>query len=278
MIRMNAFRAACAVMMVAVVWVSTVEAMVLRVCAAADNLPFSNDRQEGYENKILELIARDLGASLEYVWTPLGASTDALAGGRCDLTAAVTQPAPSILTTRPYYQAGYVFVTRRSRRLGLRSLMDPRLKQLTLGIHTSADRVHDSLLRRLEEHGLKPQPFDTRAAERTAGHRSMLAAVAHGRLDAGILWAPLAAEDVSAGEGTLEINPIVDVGRSGPTHVSVGVSMGLAPASAPLRPRLQSALDMHRAEINAILDQYSVPRSTAGVHRMRNAQILRPPH
>src|SRR5918912_42004 len=86
---------------------------VLRVCSDPNNLPFSNDRREGFENRIAELLARDLGRRLEYTWWPQrrGFIRTTLRAGRCDLVLGVPAAFELARTTRPYYRSTYVFVT-----------------------------------------------------------------------------------------------------------------------------------------------------------------------
>ena len=90
---------------------------VLRVCADPNNLPFSNDRREGFENALAALVAGDLGRRLEYTWWPQrrGFTRTTLRAGVCDVIAGVPQDSELALTTEPYYASSYVFVTRRDR-------------------------------------------------------------------------------------------------------------------------------------------------------------------
>ncbi len=100
---------------------------VLRVCADPNNLPFSNDRGEGLDNALARLVARDLGASLEYTWMPQrrGFVRHTLAAGDCDAMMEAPVGWERVLTTRPLYRSSYVFVVRSDRDRGVRSLDDP---------------------------------------------------------------------------------------------------------------------------------------------------------
>src|SRR5690606_22668415 len=86
----------------------------LRVCADPNNLPFSNERGEGFENRIAELVARDLGARVEYTWFAQrrGFIRNTLRAGECDVVMGVPSSFELALTTRPYYRSSYMFVTR----------------------------------------------------------------------------------------------------------------------------------------------------------------------
>src|SRR4051812_10916750 len=114
---------------------------ILRVAADPNNLPFSNERLEGFENKIVALVARELGATVEYTWHAQrrGFVRQTIKEGNCDLVAGVPKGFDMLLTTRPYYRSTYVAVARASRHLDIRSLDDPRLKQLTIGVQMIGD-------------------------------------------------------------------------------------------------------------------------------------------
>src|SRR5215203_620586 len=111
-------------------------ARVLRVAADPNNLPFTNARLEGFENALAELVARELGARLQYTWRAQrrGFFRETLGEKRCDLVLGVPAHFERALTTAPYYRAGYVFVARAERGLDIRSFDDPRLRELTIGV------------------------------------------------------------------------------------------------------------------------------------------------
>src|SRR5204863_5272446 len=103
----------------------------LRVCADPNNLPFSNSRGEGFENKLAELAAREMGRPLQYVWQPQrrGFVRTTLGTGSCDTVMGMLSSSNMVTTTRPYYRSSYVFVSRQDRRLHVHSFNDPRLKR-----------------------------------------------------------------------------------------------------------------------------------------------------
>src|SRR5438477_2893958 len=108
----------------------------LRVCADPNNLPFSNIKQEGFENRIAELVAKDLGARLSYVWQRMGRGfvREYLNKSQCDLLIGIPTNYRPVLTTTPYYRSSYVFVTRRDGRMKPASLNDPSLRQMKIGV------------------------------------------------------------------------------------------------------------------------------------------------
>src|SRR3954464_4066808 len=113
----------------------------LRVCADPNNLPFSNDRREGFENKIAELVARELGRPLAYFWAPQrrGFIRNTVGAQRCDLVIGVPSGYRLLQTSRPYYRSAYAFVSRHDRHLGIRSFDDRRLSAMKIGIQVTGD-------------------------------------------------------------------------------------------------------------------------------------------
>jgi len=112
-----------------------------RVCADPNNLSFSNRRDEGFENKLADLIARDLGRNVCYVWWPQrrGVIRNTLKAKRCDVVMGIPSSFEMAQPTRAYYRSSYVFVSRRDRHLGIHSFDDPALKNLRIGLRVIGD-------------------------------------------------------------------------------------------------------------------------------------------
>jgi hypothetical protein len=113
----------------------------LRVCSDPNNLPFSNQRQEGFENRLAELIAQQMGTRVEYTWMPQwrGFLRNTLLAKKCDVVMGITSGAERVLTTAPYYRSTYVFVYRKDRNLAIRSLDDSALRKLKIGVQLVGD-------------------------------------------------------------------------------------------------------------------------------------------
>src|SRR5436190_4834391 len=108
----------------------------LRVCAEPDSMPLSNARGAGFENRMAELIAGELGAELAYAWQPQrrGFVRKTIGADLCDVWIGVPVGFDRLLTTRPYYRSGYVLVTRADAEDPLRAFADPRLAALRIGV------------------------------------------------------------------------------------------------------------------------------------------------
>src|SRR5689334_6486413 len=164
-----------------------------RVCAEPDNLPFSRRDESGFENRIARLVARELGAKLTYVWAPQRRAfvRKTFGAGVCDAWMGVPAGFARMLTTRPYYRSTYIFVYADRR---LASFDDPNLRTLRIGVQLPGDDLaatppgHALALRgAIERVRGYPVYGEHPAAER------VVAAVARGELDAGVLWGPAAA-------------------------------------------------------------------------------------
>ncbi|HEY9233175.1 MAG TPA: hypothetical protein VIS78_13560, partial [Blastocatellia bacterium] len=114
---------------------------VLKVCADPNNLPFSNDRGEGFENKIAELIASEMNATVEYTWWAQrrGFVRNTLKAGNCDCLMGVPLGFEMAATTGPYYRSTYVFVYRKDSGFAVHSFDDPILKRLRIGVQMVGD-------------------------------------------------------------------------------------------------------------------------------------------
>ena len=253
----------------------TQNASKLRVCADPNNLPFSNEKQEGFENKLAELIARDLGREVDYTWWAQrrGFFRHTLSAQQCDVVMGVPVASERALTTDPYYRSTYVFVTRKDRNLHIRSINDPRLKTLRVGVQIIGDDYNNSPpATALSKRGavknivgytvygnyLTPNP-PVRIVE----------AVAKGEVDVAVVWGPQAGFFAAQQEVPLEITPVQPL-ADGPLPFTFEISMGVRRSDAQLRTQLDRILRKHRHDINRLLAEYHVPRiDTPDPHRQR---------
>src|SRR4051794_6523364 len=112
----------------------------LRICNDPNNLPFSNNRLEGFENKIVEVIGRELHANVQHTWWAerRGFVRNTMQAGLCDLIPGTVSGMGKVRTTVPYYRSTYVFVTR-PEGPAVASLDDPILRKLRIGVHLIGD-------------------------------------------------------------------------------------------------------------------------------------------
>src|SRR3954465_14323760 len=123
-------------LMAALAGATQAEERILRVAADPENLPFSNDRLEGFENRLAAIVARELNAELVYSWRPQRRSffRQSLVIGDCDLVVSIPADSHQALTTRPYYGSSYALAYRRGSKFHVRSLDDPQLREARIGV------------------------------------------------------------------------------------------------------------------------------------------------
>jgi mxaJ protein len=237
----------------------------LRVCADPNNLPFSNRRREGFENRIADVVARDLGRHVEYYWQPQrrGFVRTTLAAGRCDVIVGVPSSFELTRVTRPYYRSSFMFVTRRGMVSRVRSLDDPRLRRLRIGIELTGDDYDNPpaaqalAARHITDnvHGYlvygdysKPHPS-----------WGVMDAVASGEVDLAIAWGPLAGFYARHSRVALDLRPVAPAIGTPSLPFVFDISMGVRRGDADLAARLDKAIRTHKREIDAILAAYGVP-------------------
>ena len=239
---------------------------VLRVCADPNNLPFSNDRGEGFENKIAELLARDLGDRVEYTWWAQrrGFFRNTLKAGLCDVVIGVPSAVEMALTTKPYYRSTYVFLTRKDRKLNIASLDDPILKNLKIGVQiigddfTNAPPAH-ALTRRNIVENVRGFTVYGDYSQRNPTAR-IVDAVERRDIDLAIVWGPLAGYFAKQSSVPLEIVPVTPQIDQPFLPFVFDISMGVRREDQDLRDQLEQILDKRRTEIDQILEDYKVPR------------------
>ena len=242
----------------------------LRVCADPNNLPFSNSRGEGFENKIAELIARDLGARLRYAWWAQrrGFLRNTLKAGLCDLVPGLPAQTEQALTTRPYYRSTYVFVSRKDRGLEIRSLDDPRLTRLRVGVQlagkdsSNTPPAHALSRRRIVSNVVGYTLYGDYGEPNPPAR--IVDAVARGDIDVAIVWGPLAGFFASRENVPLTLAPVTPAFDPPAFPFVYEIAMGVRRSDRALRDRVDGILARRRAEIDRILRRFGVPLVAAG--------------
>lgn len=237
----------------------------LAVCADPANLPFSNDRGEGFENRIAKLVAGELGATLRYAWNMQrrGFLRRTLGAGACDLVLGAPAGLQGLATTRPYYRSTYVFVSLRERGLDVHDFDDPRLARLTIGLHAvGAEGANTppamALARR--DLGRNVRGYAMWGDEREEDTPARLIdAVAQGDVDLAVVWGPFAGYYAKAHPGRLAIAPAEPDPAMPVMPVAYELAMGVRRGDEALRAEVQAVLDRRRTDIEAILADYGVP-------------------
>ncbi|RUX26503.1 quinoprotein dehydrogenase-associated putative ABC transporter substrate-binding protein [Mesorhizobium sp. M7A.F.Ca.US.011.01.1.1] len=237
----------------------------LRVCADPNNMPFSNAARQGFENRIAEIIATDLGAKLTYTWWAQrrGFIRNTLKAGLCDLVPGTPANLEMLRTTTPYYRSSYVFVTRQDGP-DVASFNDPRLRELRIGVQLIGDDGANSPpVQALGRRGIVghligyPVYGDYSAPNPPA---RIVEAVANGEIDLAVVWGPLAGYFAQRQKVSLRITPVTPRIDGPQLPLMYDISMGVRREDDALRGDVNSALARHKAEIDTVLAQYGVPR------------------
>lgn len=233
----------------------------LKVCADPDALPFSNRAQQGFENKLAEMVARDMHAKLTYVWQRMGRGfvRNFLNKSECDVVLGIPSNFRQMLTTDPYYRSTYVFVTRKSRNLHLSSFDDPRLRSLRVGVQIVGEEYAPPAIA-LGRRGLVSNVV---GFETTTDAASVTNAVLRNEVDAAVEWGPIAGYFASRHPGVLELRsvPEVDVPALPLTFM---ISMGVRKGNTQMRDRLNDFIVRRKPAIDALLRSYGVPQLPIG--------------
>jgi quinoprotein dehydrogenase-associated probable ABC transporter substrate-binding protein len=186
----------------------------LRLCADPDNLPFSNRKLEGFENRIAKLLAGEMHATVRYTFKPQrrGFLRRTLKAKECDLVVGVPAGYDEVLATKPYYRSTYVFVYASGKDYQIRSFDDPALRQLRIGLHAySQDGANTPPAHALARRGMGGNVVGfTQADEEPGGNppARIVQAVAAGEIDVGVLWGPFGGYFAKREHPALEVVPV----------------------------------------------------------------------
>ena len=237
----------------------------LRVCADPNNMPFSNEGGDGFENSIARLVARDLRRPLEYFWLPQrrGFIRNSLNARRCDVVIGVPAQYGLLQPTKSYYRSTYVFVSRRDHRLRIDSFDAPSLKSLTIGIQIVGDDYNNPPA--AQEFASRHIVQNIRGFtiygdySRPEPQRDIVDAVADGRVDVAVVWGPLAGYYAQREATPLDVRPVAAVaGKSGRRFV-FDMAMGVRPDDTALRAALDGVIARRGDDMRSILRAYGVP-------------------
>lgn len=235
-----------------------VDPKVLRVCADPNNLPFSNEKGEGFENKLSELLAAKLNKTLAYTWYPqsTGFVRNTLGSRRCDVIPGFPQGDELVQSTNPYYRTAYALVVRPDSDLGdIDTLADRRLRDKRIGIVAGTPPATY-----LTVHGMmpkaKPYPLvvDTRV---DSSAQAMMHDLATGEIDAGILWGPMAGYYAKQATPPMRIKLLLK--ETGGPPLAFRIAMGVRATDQNWKRQLNRLIADNQAEINQLLLGFGMP-------------------
>ncbi len=235
-----------------------VDPNVFRACGDPRNMPFSNEKGEGFENKLAELFAAKLGKKLSYTYFPqaTGFVTRTLNSYRCDVIIGFPQGDDQAQVTVPYYRTTYALISKPGSGLeDVTSISDPKLKDKRIGIVArtppSTYMAVNGLLGKAKSY---PLFVDTRA---DSSAEAMMDDLAHGVIDCGILWGPMAGYYARQATPPLVVVPLVK-DTTGP-QMAYRIGMGVRSADQDWKRKLNQLIMENQPEINKLLISYNIP-------------------
>jgi mxaJ protein len=245
--------------------VGGVHARELRVCADPNNLPFSNEAGEGFENKLVSLIAEELGAEVRYTWWAQrrGFLRNTLKAEACDLVPGLPANLEGVRTTAPYYRSSYVFVIRADGP-DVQSFNDPVLRQAKIGVHLIGDDGSNTppahaLGRRGIVENVRGFMIYGDYSDPNPPAR-ILEALAKREIDVAIVWGPLGGYFAVHESVPLKVTPVRPIFDGPQLPMVFDISMAVRKEDEALRQEVDAALSRRRADVDAILAAYRVPR------------------
>ena len=238
--------------------IELVDPKVLRVCADPHNLPFSNEKGEGFENRLAELFAEKLNKKLDYTYFPqaTGFVRMTLGAHRCDVIMGFPQGDDLVQGTNPYYRTAYALVAKQGSGLeDVATLEDERLKGKHIGIVAGTPPATNMAVNGLMMNA-KPYALmvDTRL---DSSAEAMIGDLASGQIDAAILWGPMAGFYAKKANPPLHVTPLVKE-KSGP-RLAFRIGMGVRGADQNWKRQLNRMIQENQPAINKILIDFGVP-------------------
>jgi len=228
-----------------------------RVCADPNNLPYSNDKLEGFENKIASLFAKDLGATPTYTWWPdrRGFIRNTLRANQCDVVIGVPNGYDQVRWTTPYYRSSYAFVFVKGGKFEVRSWDDESLRRARIGV-IAATPPADALIK-------KDLMGNVAAYRLTIDYTTeypgkIVDDVAAGKIDLAIVWGPVAGYFAKKAAVPLEVVAVPPL-EGVPVPFTYEISMGVRKRDNARQEQLEALLRKHEAQIVNILREYGVP-------------------
>ena len=238
--------------------IELIDAKVLRVCADPNNMPFSTEKGEGFENKLAELLAAKFGKGLSYSWYThaTGFVRNTLAAHKCDVIMGIPQGDDIVQVTNPYYRTAYALVFKQGHGLeGVDTLGDPRLKGKRIGVVAGTPPGNNMAANGLMANA-KPYPLviDTRVDSSAA---AMMRDLAAGDIDAGVLWGPMAGYYARQSTPAVTVVPLVKE-TAGP-RLAYRIAMGVRYTDQEWKRQLNRTIQDNQGAITRLLLSFGVP-------------------
>lgn len=233
-----------------------VAASTLKVCADPQQLPFSNQQQQGFENKIANILGEELGAAVSFDWVrpSRGAVREVVNAGRCDVLIEVPIGMHGVLITKPYYRSTYVFVTRTESK-PVRSFDDPALRQMKIGVHA----LDEDFTPPATALGRRNLSSNIVAFRMEGNPGDIVAAVASRKIDAALVWGPVAGYYAARYGSQIRLTAVEPELDPPMLPFTYQIAAGVRKDEPELYKRVNAALSRRNRDVLEILQAYHVP-------------------
>jgi quinoprotein dehydrogenase-associated probable ABC transporter substrate-binding protein len=238
--------------------IELVDPKVFRVCADPNDMPFSNEKQEGYEQRLAELLAGKLGKTVSYTYFPqvTGFVRHTLGEYKCDVIMSYAQGDTLVQNTNAYYSTAYALVFKPGTGLDdVKSLADPILKEKVIGIVARTPPATNMAMNGLMGKA-RPYPLfvDTRLG---TSAEAMIKDLEAGEIDVAILWGPLAGWHARQANPPLTVVPLLQ--EKGGSKMVFRITMGVRPSDQEWKRQLNKLIQENQKDIDKILTDFGVP-------------------
>lgn len=229
-----------------------------RVCAPKDNLPFSNEQGEGFENKIAEVLAQELGKKLQFFfwYDRQGFYRNSLSAHRCDVVMGTASDADMTRNSKPYYRSGYVFVYKKSSGLNIKDWDSPDLHKVKIGVVGETPPT-----RPLADKGLldNSRPYRLQR-DLNLPPSFLIDDLIKGDIDVAIVWGPIGGYFAKKSGADLVVVPTPEYAQNNPHGKEYwNISVGVRKKDKDRIALINQALERRKDDINKILDDYGIP-------------------
>jgi mxaJ protein len=231
-----------------------------KVCADPNNLPFSNEKQEGFENKIAKVLADDLKKELSFQFWPdrFGFIRNTLKAQRCDVIIGTGSAVDMVKTTKAYYRSGHVWIYRKDSGYNIKDWNSPDLRKAVIGI---VDKSPVSVSLHANDLMANAKPYRL-MRDLTKDPGQLVTHVAEGKIDIAVMWGPIGgyfAKKSSIPMEVVLIPEFEDTKLSGKTYWNISAAVRYGEKDR--LKMLEDALDRNKDKILKILDEFGIPHT-----------------
>jgi len=231
-----------------------------KVCADPNNMPYSNSNSEGFENKIAEVIAADLGKELSFQFWPdrFGFIRNTIKANRCDVIIGTNTTYDALNTTKPYYRAGHVWIYRKDSGYKINDWNSPDLRKGVIGI---VDKSPVSVALHANDLMANAKPYRL-MRDLTKSPGQLVDHVVSGEIDVAIMWGPIGGYYAKQSKEDLVVVLIPEYadgnkGLTGKTYWNI--SAGVRKKDDARRDMIEAALIRNKDKIRKIMDGFGIP-------------------